>query len=908
MRVNRISWAQVTSVALGALGALGALAALPACSSTADDGAKASGVDAGSASDFVDTLKDNRSCIFDNCSVGCNEATAPWVCPALGDWPTVPHDPAACGAFDGKTFPAPQHGACTASAPAADAVAKSSATGTPIILPDGRRLAPAGTEAVLPASVNEGSFPASALLAPGTKWLIVVDTGYGTHAVRIVDTSVLRAGAANPVVSTVSFPEPQALNWGVAYVASSHLVYVASGIPDSKIYAFDLDPATGSLTANAQKTIAVAGAFPQGIAVSPDGKTLLVGQASGSSKILIVSLDAATYGAVKGSIDPGVSDVFEIRFDPNDPTGNTAYASMWHGSATVGDSTKMLVLQLDVANAKATRIVVGKEPEEMVFLDARYMVVANGFSDSLSIIDRPAGIVASEVPLIATGSHGVEPTALAFDPVKKRLYAALSSVNAVGAFDVDLTTTPPTLTPAGVFPTAWWPTTVTIDPADGALYVTNGRGHGTGPQGMPFALSDHTPAFPPLGTVQAVPYMDAPALATQAAAQTALTSMSVMNGVSAVQCSGAPYDFPIPQKIEDGPSTKIKHVIFVVRENKTFDGLFGDLPGVEGDPKYVLSPGHMDEIWPNARTIAQQFAHMDNFYEDADQSIQGHYWTAYGRTSDYDERRWLVTWGRGELSTPQAPGVFDDSAPLEGSILSSLEAQGVTVKNMGELLGGFSDFRDTRWPGGSSDTTTPDSPAACYFAAHARVLCDLTQFTYVWMGNDHTLGMTAGKPNPALMIAENDEATGILLDGISHSPLWADSLVVVVEDDPSDGSDHVDQHRTIALFASPWINRKYVSHGHYDMASIHKLFTHIYGKPYRNQAIANAALPLDMFTSTPDYTPYEYIPRKYADVSCNPGGTLGAKTAEAWDFREPDNQPGLSEQLEDYLRDLPAAK
>ena len=898
--MRRLRFARLP-LAIAALGIAG-------CGSKSDGagGATPAAIDAGSTDDFIQTLRGNTSCVF-ACDPACTEGPAPWACPATGNWSTVPHDPAACGTFDGKTFPALVTGACTATIPSADALAKTSIATPPIVLPDGRRLQPAGNEWIIKGT-NDGTFPASSVLVAGTRWLIVVDTGYGAHAIRVVDTSLLRAsGATSPLAAEIVLPRSETLNWGVAYVPQTGVVYVASGTPDSKIYAWDLNAATGALTADAGKTIALpVGAFPQGLAASPDGKTLLVGQAKDSNAIYIVSLDAATYGAVKGTIDPGVPDVFEIRFDPNDPTGNTAYASLWHTLANpAGDPEKMLVLQLDVAKARATAIPVGKEPEEMVFLDGRYMVVANGFSDSFSIIDRPAGKVASEVPLLVAGSHGVEPTALAFDAPRKRLYAALSSANAIGAYDVDDTTSPPTLTPAGVFPTAWWPTSITVDPADGTLYVTNGKGHGTGSQGMPFPLSTGTPDFLASGSVEAVPFMDAAALATSTAAQGALTNVSAMSGASTVQCNGAPYDFPVPLNAGDGPSTKIKHIVFVERENKTFDDVFGDVAGVEGDPNYVLAPGHMDDIWPNARTIASTFAHMDNFYEDADQSIQGHYWASYGRTSDYDERRWLVTWGRGEFTAPQAPGVFDDTAPLEGSVMESLLAQGVTVTNMGELVGGFGPFRDTRWPGGSSDTVIPDSPAACYFAAHARVLCDLAQFTYIWIGNDHTFGMSAGKPNPASMIAVNDEATGIILDGISHSPIWPDSLVIVIEDDPSDGSDHVDQHRTLALLASPWIKRNYVSHGHYDMASLHKIITQVFGEPYRNEAIANAALPFDMFTSTPDYTPYTYIPRRYSDITCNPGGTSGSKSAEHWDFDEVDNQPGLSGQVRDYLRSLP---
>jgi hypothetical protein len=173
------------------------------------------------------------------------------------------------------------------------------------------------------------------------------------------------------------------------------------------------------------------------------------------------------------------------------------------------------------------------------------------------------------------------------------------------------------------------------------------------------------------------------------------------------------------------PSDKlIKHVVFIVRENKTFDALFGDLPGVDGDPSYILSPAYQSsQIWQNARSWATTFSHMDNFYEDAEQSIQGHFWTVFGRTSDLDERRWVVTWGRGEFSAEESPGVADNDAPVEGSIFSSLQSQGVTVDNMGELIGGLA-YRDTQWPGGSTNSTIPDTTGACFIAARDRVLCN----------------------------------------------------------------------------------------------------------------------------------------------------------------------------------------
>jgi 6-phosphogluconolactonase (cycloisomerase 2 family) len=848
-------------------------------------------------SDWMDDLKDQDTCILD-CNPSCAEANAPWVCPALADWTTLPHDPTACDGFDGVTYPASQQGQCSASTPSGSALEKTNASGTPVVLPDGRRVEPAGTEWLF--TDFPGNFPDGSILVPGTSWLLVVDTGYTTHSVRSVNVQTLATSAGtNPVVSSIRYDPPKALNWGMAYAAASKVLYVASGYhspddTDSQIYAYDFDTTAGTLTADSAKSVPLpAGTFPQGIAVSADGSTLLVGQVT-DSHVLVVSLAAATFGQVTGSIDVGQPDVFEIKYDPNDATGNTAYATLWLGPASSSDSSAMRVAQLDVAGLKSTTIPVGKEPEDMVFLDARYMAVASGLSDSIAVVDRPASKVVATIQLDAVG---LEPTSLAYDASHARLYATLASANAVEAFDVDDTQTPPSVTPAGRIPTSWWPTSVVAD-TSGTIYVTTGRGHGT--QGLNTDGDDGTYLQ---GSVQAVPYMNASALAAATTQAAADANVQSYDGYSTVQCNGAPYDFPVPAQPSDGASTRIQHVFFIERENKTFDALFGDLPNVDGDPSYILSPQYQSSIWQNARSIATSFAHMDNYYSDAEQSIQGHYWDVFGRTSDVDERRWVVTWGRGEFDETQSPGVSDYSAPLEGSIFSSLQEGGVTLENEGELVGGLA-YKNYKWPSGTSSDTIPDTYGGCYLAARARVPCDLPQFVYAWLGNDHTFGMSAGYPNPGLMMAVNDEATGMLLDGISHSPIWATSLVIVIEDDPSTGQDHVDMHRSIALFASPWVKRGYVSHAHYDIASIHKLIANIYGKPYRNAVIANAPLPLDVFTSTPDYTPYTLIPRTYADGSCNPGGTKGAMKARGWDFSHPDEQPGLGKQVEEYFRSL----
>ena len=876
------------------------IALLAACGSSSAPASPS--VDAGPAPDpgtWIDGLKEAESCVLD-CNPSCAEANAPWTCPALGPWSALPHDPAACGGFDG-TYPAPVAGKCTVTSPSGQAAEKTNTLGTPPVLPDGRRVEPAGNEWVF--DDFPGGLPSGALLdAQAPRWLFVVDTGYATHSVRAIDTTQLKASAATtPVASSIRYDPPAALNWGMAYAAASKTLFVASGYdsttnPDSKIFAYDFDEATGALTADAARTVALPpGTFPQGIAVSPDGGTLLVGQVQ-DSHVLVVSLAAGSYGKVGAQIDLGQPDVFAIRFDPSDPSGQTAYATLWIDALRGSDLDVMPLAQLDLSTMKATSLAVGKEPEDMAFLDARYMVVANGLSDALSIIDRPAKAVAATVPL---GTTGLEPTSLAYDAARGRLYATLASQNAIEVFQVDDTAAPPSVAPIGRIPTAWWPTAVTVDPADGTLYVTSGRAHGT-----PGLNVDGDNGSYLRGSVAAVPYLDLAALTTATATADGDARVQAYPGQPVVQCGGAKYDFPVPAQTTDGPSAQIKHIVFIERENKTYDCLFGDLPGADGDKALLLSPQHQSSIWQNARKWATEFAHLDNYYSDAEQSIQGHYWDVFGRTSDVDERRWVVTWGRGEFGSVDSPGVAETSAPLEGSIFSTLQQQGVTFDNDGELVGGLA-YRNTRWPAGTSSGTTPDTIGGCYLAARARATCDMKQFTYAWLGNDHTFGLSGGYPNPAIMMATNDEATGMLLDGISHSPEWASTLVMVIEDDPSTGQDHVDMHRSIALFASPWVRRGYVSHGHYDVSSLHKLFAHIYGKPYPNVEIANAALPLDLFTSTPDYAPFSYLPRTYADASCNKKGTREAELASHWDFSQPDEQPGLGAQVERYMRGLP---
>ncbi len=826
-----------------------------------------------------------RSCSFD-CKE-CNEPTTPYACPAMAKWSAVPHAE-ACGCFDGKP-PAVVGGKCTASKPSDQALRKAGKQGDQSwVLPDGHLIAPAGKYASLDEADLEGTFPMTLLPIAGSSLYLSSDGGIRDNVFRLLDVQALMAGT-DPTVAHVKFAKPTSLFHGLAWLPPS--TALASGGGDGFIYAFDVDTANMKLTRNESLDIDLGGPTSSGfgdarwysgpIAVVKTGTQLLVGPSVADKKIQIRSLGQADWGTGLGSITVPSQSVFEIALDPFDPAEETAYASLWDSDS---------IVELNVSSKKVTRtIAVGKNPEGIAFLSEKLMVVASSDLDRLTVIDRSAWTVQGSVDLFEDKQpYGHGPSMLAFDEPRKRLYATLSGVNAVAVFDVAVDSKDAVLVPAGRIPTAWWPTDVKAQD-DGSLVILAGKGTGTGADKGDYSFGDGPITRLMHGGVQ---YVEPTDLTAMTATAEAARKLAETKGYPEVSCPpGASYDFPVPLSPDEGPSKHIKKVIFIIRENKTYDSIFGDLPGADGDPSLVVSPGEMDSLLPNSRKLALDYTNFDNFYTDAEQSVQGHIWTVFGRTTDFIERAWLTAWGRG--TRPPMAGISDQGKPKEGSLFNALDRAGVAYANMGEIIGVGETPLDPRFPGLFTTISKPDIEKSCYIAARARALCDLPPLTYAVLPNDHTNGGSAGAAHPGVMIAVNDEASGVVVDAASHSPMWPETLVIITEDDPQNGGDHVDVHRTPLFMASPWIKRGYVSSGHYDMASVLKLIVTILGVPYPNEQIAQAPLPYDAFTSTPDYTPYDYIARTY-DKACNPGGTAAAAAAKEWDMSKVDEQPEMA--------------
>jgi DNA-binding beta-propeller fold protein YncE len=896
------------------------LGAFVACGSSNDEPPQApppavdAGEDAAESIDPLDFAKAPLSCAY-SCPVAstCAETQSPYVCPSAGDWKSIPHED-ACGTWDG-TYPAVTPGSCTAAGASGEAAKYAGPDldhpGT-IILPDGRRMSPAGQDWVFDESDLSGGLTTLVARVPGTSLVLTVDSGPIDHAVRAIDTAKI-GGASTPVTGYVKFALPSTLNSAIAFVAPGE-VFVATD--DGNVQAMTLDTTTGALTRDDAKSIKLppsvdpfgkpANWYVGGLAASPDGKRLVVTGVA-EHELLIYDVDAAsaTYGAQVGSVDLGVGETFGAWFDPNDVAGTRVYVSIWGGKS---------VLDVDVSNPAQPAVMhtykTDKDPEGLAFIDARYMAVAADLGDSIAIIDRANGAVSTVQVGGANALHGMEPSAVAYDPAAHRLYVTLSGANAIAAYDIDVATTPPTVTPAGELPTAWWPSGIALLD-DGSLVVANMRGHGTGPRPLYFDLGDSDIDARMRGSIEHIAAPSAADLTTGSAVVAANDAPSELAGAPTVTCPTNANDFPVPSTNTNGPSSIIKHVFLIVRENKGFDGVFGDLPGVNGEPSYTLKtqPGEMDDIWKNLRALARTFAISDNYYTDAIYSTQGHVWATYGRTNDFNERTWAISGSRRSARAIPGGGVIDVGQPVEGSLFDWLGNNNVEYDILGEIVGSPQQASathppiDGKYPGGPfQNIGHVDLEKACHAAGRARVLCNFGSFVYMTLPNDHTFGLSPTNPTPETFCTVNDEATGMFIDALTHSPLWKDSAVFITEDDPSQGGEHVDSHRTPLVVISPWAKRGYVSKTHIDMASLHKLFAHILGIPYNHAIVANASLPLDLFTSTPDYTPYSYSARTRA-LACGDTTTMAEiGLTLSWDMSDVDEQPGLDAQVTRWMR------
>ncbi len=747
--------------------------------------------------------------------------------------------------------------ACTAPPPPAAALAPMD--GKPYLLPDGRALTPTGTQTTL------GGFPVQVIAHPTLPVAYVANTGYAKRSLELVSFD------SGKVIQDL--PRSEGF-YGLALSPDGKRLY-ASGGYTGMLEVYDV-AADGTLTASSQLDV---GRYPGGIAVSPDGSTLWVTSyldkavkeidASALTVTRKIPLSRRAYAVV---YLPGRDELYVSGFGDTDLSVVDLAQGKEVASVKVGANPLGLAAAADGSRVYATVT----DQDVVVSIDTKSRKV-----DGSVFVGEPDIAGEDNTPLPASSPSGI-----ALDEKSGRLYVTRAADNAVAVLDAS------NLKTLGAIPVGWYPTDVAL--SGKKLVVTNAKGIGTGPLLHYGGNGDESGKKAMQGTLSLVdlPAIDLPKLTAQVEANVRRPST-----VYPFDCKGG--EFPVPTT--SGGKTPIEHIVLIVRENKTYDTVLGDLGTGNGDPALAMFG---KKITPNLHKLASMFANHDNFYDDSECSVQGHLWLTSSFVNDYMERTWIENYRGHGGDFPDQDAAIERGQPQFGTFFTHLMKYDVDFTDFGEVVGSFGQYAgmtvlshvDTHFPGVYFNLDYKDEDKAKEVATQLVDNGNFPPFSYVLLPNDHTKGTGANDLTPQAMINDNDYATGLLVDRISHSKYWKHTAIFLVEDDPQMGADHVEYHRSILLVISPWAKHHYTSSVHLSYPSLFRSFELILGLPPMNREDALATPVYDAFTMKPDYTPYDALPRSVADTT-NGAGAAGAAWSALMDFRGPDRNPDLRDVL-----------
>jgi len=714
-------------------------------------------------------------------------------------------------------------------------------------LPTGARLDPAGV------SYDLGSMPLAMTLSPEKNRVVVLLNGWREQGIQVVDR------ASGRVVQTITLP---AVFLGIVFSPDGKSLYVSGGNEDL-IYRFDWRDGRATLAdsiALAPKQKDKDGTrYPAGIAISRDGQTIYVAENLGDSLAVVdlasrrvaqrLSTEKYPYGVVVG-------------------LDGTVYVSAWGGWTVSAFPTRA-----NGTLGDGTRIRVARHPSALALgPHGSRLFVASGSTDRVSVIDtRSQRVIATlnDASPAATG-EGSTPNALALSPDGTRLFVAEADNNAVAIFDLSVSTSGESGAKgndvlAGRIPVGWYPSAVFADGTD--VIVVNGKGRGAGPnvkraqptQPNPAHNRDYT-----LGQISGT-------LTIVPASQ---VNGGELEGFSNRVASANGWNVAQPGKMYP----PFEHVIYIIKENRTYDQVLGDLPQADGDSSLVFFPR---SVSPNHHALAERFGIFDRFFVNAEVSADGHNWSTAAYVTDYTAKTSPTQYSsRGRsydyqgLNRDKKPD-DDVSEPSSGYLWNLAERAGITYRNYGEFVEEAGDPP----PAGTPVSTTANKLAlvghtnTAYsgwnldIPDQARVDVWLKEFQeFVRSGklpaleimllpNDHTSGAESGKPTPRAYMADNDLALGRIIEALTKSPFWKNTVVFVLEDDAQDGPDHVDSHRSPMLVISAY-NRGKVFHRFANTADVLATIEDILGLGRMSQ-FDHYSRPLrEIWEMTPDLTPY----------------------------------------------------
>ena len=633
-------------------------------------------------------------------------------------------------------------------------------------------------------------------------------------------------------------------------------------------------------------------AIPCGIAFSSDGNTAYVALSLKDSLAVIdaqtrevqrlIPVGMAPFAVAVSKQRVFVSNRGGRRAGAQDPVAPSSGEKIVSNPVT-GSSATGTVSVVDLQSDTVSEVAIGLAPANLALSpDESILAVANAHSDSISLIDtRTLAAKELKIPAYPESTVGSLPDALAFAPDGKRIYVACGGSNAVAVVERRGNN----WKLEGSIPSGWFPSAIAID-KDGALRVVNIKGAGN--------TSNGKGAFSSLAYEGLLIKIPAPLPA------------QISGGTREVIAANSP-KFESSGGIANLASLGIEHVFFIVKENRTYDQVFGDLQQGNGDPKLVM---YGRDISPNHHALAEKYVLLDNFHTGGAISFDGHQWLMQTFVSDYVERAFAASprgyaWNMSDALTVSPLGMFWQSAtkPLAVRIYGEFclpakwdpatqKAVDITERELlswtdywhlykeakwesavGSKSGvpALQPYMDVRYPNDS--TSIPDQIRAEEFLrelAEFDKTGGLPNLTVMTLNNDHTNGTRPGSPTPRAMVADDDLALGRVVEGISRSSYWAKSLILVVEDDAQNGLDHVDGHRTVALAIGPMVRRAAVDSNHYNHTSMVRTITEIFGIPARSRFLASARAMHSIFTNDRDLSTYRTLTPEVALDEMNP--------------------------------------
>ena len=769
-------------------------------------------------------------------------------------------------------------------------------------LPDGGFLLSSGWK-VRPAGkqIPLDTLPMSTALTPDGKFLLVLNAGYKPPSIAVLDVATEREIDRMPVADAFL---------GMVLTPNGRLIYVGGG-SRATVYEFTLTP-EGKLGRGREFEIAPQSTrtdrdFTADVALSPDGRLIYASDLFHDSIVVINPQSGRVIERWKTGRRP-----YRILFHPD---GKSYFVSSWaDGSVYQHDaSTGAPLGQIRLGPHTTDMVWSDRKPtaedgEESPSYKGRIFVAASNTNNVyvVGVSDSKEMQLVETINVAMTPRHplGMTPTAVAMNPDQTRLFVACSDANAVAVADISEKKT----RVKGFIPAGWYPTAVRTV-RDGRLFVLNGRGlrsypnpNGPGPMRRPAPSHGGTAVVQYVGRIQTgTASVIAPFSDEQLAAWTKETLANSPYRDDLLDFVGTGTDNPIPA--QPGKPSPIEHVIYIVKENRTYDQVFGDIGKGNGDASLTL---FTEDSTPNQRKLAREFVLFDNFYVNSDVSADGHNWATAAIAPDYVQKMWPNSYA-GRRKRYDYEGGEPANTPPAGYIWNNALSAHVSTRNYGYFVTNrktpttegdqVQAIRDpalipvTNRQYRGFDLGYPDVERAKIFLKDLHQFessAQMPKFVIMRLGNDHTSGTAPGKVSPLSAMADNDYALGMIVEGLSKSRFWGTTAIFVVEDDAQNGPDHVDSHRSPAFIISPYTHSATVNSTLYNQASMLRTMELILGLRPMTHFDAGARPMSSAFTTKPDSRTFDAVKPQRSLEELNPATAQAAARSMNMDFSEAD--------------------